>query len=94
MTNTEIRKIEEKYGLAYFRMGLTHLFDVGYRNITAENVAESKKTIMAEAEADSGSGISIMTPAFQCHLLDIALELTQFGLWDLLAYVKTDVVFG
>jgi len=29
----EIRAIENKYGLALFRMGLTHLVDVGIRHL-------------------------------------------------------------
>lgn len=103
MTNAEIRKlyrgleiqkIENKYGLARFRMALVHLFDVGYKHITDESVEKAKQQIMQEAEPDTSGGISIMTPAFQCQLLDITLELTRFSLSELLAYVKTDYNIG
>lgn len=90
----EIKKIEDRYGTIYFRMALSHLLDVGFQHITAENVAETKAKIMADAASRTGPGIPVMTPEFQCQLLDIALELTQYGLWNLLAYVKTDVVVG
>ena len=36
-----IKNIENKYGLMLFRMGLSHLVDVGHRNLTDENVEDS-----------------------------------------------------
>lgn len=90
----DIRIIENKHGTVYFRMALYHLFDVGHRNITDESVAETKDEIMAEQAYHDGNGIPIMTPEFQCHLLDIALELSRFSMSSLLAYVKTDLAVG
>lgn len=37
----EINNLENKYGLVLFRMGLTHLVDVGIRNLSNDNVEES-----------------------------------------------------
>lgn len=90
----EIQKIEDKYGLLCFRMGLSHLFDCGHQNITEECVEKTKIQIMKEAEADTSGNISLFSPETQCHLMDIVLELAQFSLWDLLAYVKTNVEIG
>lgn len=90
----EIKRLEDRHGTVYFRMGLTHLFDCGFRNMTEENASQSKTAIMEAAAASTDTGISIMTPEFQCYLIDIALELTQFSIWDLLAYVKTHIGIG
>ena len=90
----EIKKIENRHGTAYFRMALSHLFDVGHKHITTENIEKTKADIMAKATRKTGGGTPIMTPEFQCYLLDISLELAQFSIWDLLAYVKKNVHIG
>lgn len=88
----EIRNIENKYGLVLFRMGLSHLVDVGHRNLTDENVEESVQQIMAQGEEDKANGkIPVMTPEFQCEILRCAAELAQFSIWTLFAYIKKHV---
>lgn len=85
----EIRNIENKYGLVLFRMGLSHLVDVGHRNLTDENVRESVEQIMAQVEEDAANGkISVMTPEFQCEIIRCAAELARFSIWTLFAYIK------
>ena len=89
----KIRDIENKYGLVLFRMGLTHLVDVGIRHLTDENVEESIAQIIAEGEADEADGVvTVMTPAFQCEILRCASELSKFSIWELFAYIKKHVV--
>lgn len=85
----EIRNIENKYGLVLFRMGLSHLVDVGHRNLTDENVRESVEQIMAQVEEDAANGkLSVMTPEFQCEIVRCAAELARFSIWTLFAYIK------
>lgn len=85
----EIRNIENKYGLVLFRMGLSHLVDVGHRNLTDENVRESVEQIMAQVEEDAANGkLSVMTPEFQCEIIRCAAELARFSIWTLFAYIK------
>lgn len=84
----EIRNIENKYGLVLFWMGLSHLVDVGHRNLTDENVAESVRQIMAQGEEDAANGIPVMSPEFQCEIVRCAAELTRFSIWTLFAYIK------
>ena len=88
-----IRKIEDKYGLVCFRMGLTHLVAVGYDNLTDDDViAENIKLIMARGEEEKASGkIAVMTPEFQCDILRCAAELATFSIWTLFAYIKKHV---
>ena len=84
-----IKNVENKYGLILFRMGLTHLVDVGYRNLTDENVEETIKQIKVQGEADKAEGkISVMTPEFQCEIVRCAAELAKVSIWTLFAYIK------
>lgn len=86
----KIDGVRNNYGDTVFRMALAHLFDAGCMHITAKAVENAKASIMAEEE----KGIPIMTKEFRCALLDIALELAQFTIWDLLYYVKHEVYIG
>ena len=88
----EIRKIEDKYGLVLFRMGLTHLVDVGHRNFADDIVAENIKVIMAQGVEDKAAGkITVLTPEYQCEILYCAAALAQFTIWTLFAYIKKHV---
>ena len=89
----QIRAVEDKYGLILFRMGLTHLIDVGARHLTEENVAETVKQIETEGKEDEVKGIKrIMTVEFQCDIVRCAAELAAFSIWDLIRYIKKYVV--
>ena len=91
----DIRALENKYGLILFRMGLSHLVDVGHRNLGAEEVEEGIKQIMDKGEEDNASGKTpIMTPEFQCEVLRCAAELSGFSVWELFAYIKKHVAIG
>ena len=91
----EISAIENKYGLALFRMGLTHLADVGVRHLTDENVEENIKRIMAKGEEDKANGvITVMTAEFQCEILRCAACLAKFSIWELFSYIKDHVAIS
>jgi hypothetical protein len=91
----EIREIENRYGLAPFRMGLSHLVDVGHRNLRESDIEKSIQLIMKQGENDAARGrISVMTPEFQCEILRCAAELARFGIWTLFAYIKKHVAVG
>ena len=90
-----IKDIENKYGLIQFRMGLTHLLDVGHRNFGDDEVAECVKQIMAQGEVDKASGkMPIMTPEFQCEIVRCAAELAKFSPWTLFAYIKKHLIIN
>lgn len=90
-----IRNIENKYGLVQFRMGLTHMVDVGHRNLGKDEVEDGVKQIIAQGEEDAANGkMPIMTPEFLCDVLRCAAELTRFSPWMLFAYIKEHVVVG
>jgi Zn finger protein HypA/HybF involved in hydrogenase expression len=90
-----IQNIENKYGLVLFRMGLSHVMDVGWSNIDDEAVEECIKQIMAQGEKDKADGkVTFMTPEFQCNILRCAAELARLSPWTLFAYIKKHVVIG
>ena len=91
----KIRVVEDQYGLVLFRMGLTHLMDVGVRNLDEEAVEECIHQIMDKGEDDKAQGkISVMTPEFQCSIVRCAADLALFSIWDLFAYIKKYVAIG
>jgi hypothetical protein len=91
----EIRNIENKYGLVLFRMGLSHLCDVGHRHLGDDEVESGVKQIMAQGKEDEANGkIPIMMPEFLCEVIRCAAELTNFTVWTLFAYIKEHVVVG
>jgi len=53
----DISAIENKYGLVLFRMGLTHLVDVGVRHLTDEYIEASVNQIIADGETNKANGI-------------------------------------
>lgn len=85
----EIEALENKYGTVLFRMALTHLADVGVRNLTEENVEESFKQIMADEESNKANGVvTMITLEFQYEIVRCAAELAKFSIWDLFLYIK------
>ena len=90
-----IQNIENKYGLVLFRMGLTHLVDIGHRNLGDAEVEAGITQIMAQGAEDKADGkIPIMTPEFQCNILRCSAELARFSIWTLFTYIKEHIVVG
>ena len=89
----EIQTLENKYGIIIFRTSLTHLFDMGYSNFDEDSIEEGYKLILAEEEEDKANGTkSFITPDFKREILRCAVELRQFSIWTLFAYIKKYVV--
>jgi len=89
----KIRNIEDKYGLPLFRMGLSHLADVGHSRFDDDAVEEWIRNILAQGEKDRVSGATkIMSPEFKCEIVRCAAELAKFNIWTLFAYIKKHVV--
>ena len=87
-----IRELENEYGLALFRMALTHLVDVGVRHLTDENVEESlNQIIVKDEEIKANGGFPIMTVEFQSDIVHCAAELAKFSILDLFLYIKNHV---
>jgi len=86
----EITAVQDKYGLAVFNMGLTHLMDVGVRHMTDENIEAGINRILAEAN-NPNSGTPFITPKLQCGIIRCAAELAKFSIWELFAFIKKHI---
>lgn len=86
-TKMKLDAIRNKHHEAIFRMGLYHLFDVGVRHMTPELCEEAKCEIGNKANG-------MLSPAVQREIIDIAYELSQFCMSDLLMYVQGYISFA
>lgn len=76
------------------RMAITHLFDVGWKNITPGSVEATIEYIRKEERKDKAMGrIAVMTADFQVDLMQTCLELKQFSPVTLLVYVSNYLRF-
>lgn len=83
-----IEAIRNKVGEMMFRMAISHLMDVGIRNLTEEMVEDTCKKIMQEDDSKA-----FMTNEFKCDLIRTAYELAQISHTDLLVYIQREVVY-
>ena len=86
MKITTIRNICKKYNEGVFRMALTHMVEVGADRLRNINVEEAVKEILA-----SDNSKAFITPQMQASILRCACELALQDLWDILAFVQTDI---
>ena len=74
-----------------FRMAISHLMDVGIRNLTDENVEYTCQEIMKEDDSHS-----FMTNEFSCGIVRTAAKIAKIDHTYVLAYIgktiKYDVV--
>ena len=90
---TEIQAIEKKYGYIPFRLGFTHLVDVGINNLNDISVEEGIKQILAQGKSDKANGIrSFITPDLKCAVLRCSGELAKYSVMTLFAYIREHVV--
>lgn len=85
MRSNEIRDICKRYGESVFRMALSHMVAVGTDRLQNINVDETVKEIHATG------GNPLITPDMQAAILRCAYELAQKDLWDILAFIQTDI---
>ena len=84
----EIEAIRNKAGEMMFRMAVSHLMDVGIRNLTEETVEDTCKEIMQEDDSKA-----FITNEFKCDLVRTAYELALVSHIDLLVYIQREVVY-
>lgn len=71
-----------------FQMAISHLMDVGIRNLTPESIETTCAAIMQEDDRNH-----IMSSKFQCALIRMAGELAQIDHIHLLTYISRNVVY-
>lgn len=85
MKNFEaLEMIANRIGTPYFVMAVSHVLDVGYRHLTAENVEETKASINEQDDSNM-----FMSNSFSCFIVDTAFEIRQAALpLELAAFVS------
>lgn len=83
-----INSIRREYGEMIFRMAISHLMDVGMRNLTPELVNEAKDEIMKQDD-----GKMFVTNELLCNVVECAGELAKIDAIDLLVYIGRNVEY-
>lgn len=80
----EIRRKDEML----FRMAISHLIDVGVRNLTPTNIEETCAAIMTEDDSHA-----FMTNTYKCDLIKTAGQLAEFDHIYLLTYITRELYY-
>lgn len=91
MTYAETRKILNELRTKnemIFRMAISHLMDVGIRNLNEENIEYTCKEIMKQDDSHS-----MMTNEFQCEIVKTAGEIAKVDHIHLLTYVSREIYY-
>lgn len=81
-------EIRNRVGEPMFRMGISHLMDVGIRHLDKDLVEETCEKIMQEDDSKA-----FMSNEFKCELIRTAYELAQISHVDLLAYISREMFY-
>ena len=84
------RKLDEirSYDEVMFRMAISHLMDVGIRNLDEKNIERTCKAIQKEDDSRL-----FMTNNFKCDLVRMAGELAKIEHIHLLVYIQREVTY-
>ena len=83
-----INNIRRDYGEMIFRMAISHLMDVGMRNLTPELVNEAKDEIMKKDDSKM-----FVTNELLCDVVECAGELAKIDEIYLLVYISRNVEY-
>ena len=83
-----INSIRRNYGEITFRMAISHLMDVGMRNLTPELVNEAKNEIMKKDDSKM-----FVTNELLCDVVECAGELAKIDEIYLLVYISRNVEY-
>ena len=83
-----INNIRRDYGEMIFRMAISHLMDVGMRNLTPELVNEAKDEIMKQDDRKM-----FVTNELLCDVVECAGELAKIDATYVLVYIGRNVEY-
>lgn len=83
-----INKLRRDYGEITFRMAISHLVDVGMRNLTPELINEAKDQIMKKDDSRM-----FVTNDLLCEVVECAGELAKIDATYLLVYIGRNVEY-
>lgn len=83
-----INKLRMDYGEVTFRMAISHLMDVGMRNLTPKLVNEAKDEIVKQDDSKM-----FVTNELLCDVVECAGELAKIDATYLLVYIGRNVEY-
>ena len=83
-----INKLRRDYGEMTFRMAISHLMDVGMRNLAPELVNKAKDEIMKQDDSKMFVKNEVL-----CDVVECAGELAKINAIDLLVYIGRNVKY-
>ena len=83
-----INSIRRNYGEIIFRMAISHLMDVGMKNLTPELVNEAKDEIMKKDDSRM-----LVTNELLCDVVECAGELAKIDATYLFVYIGRNVEY-
>ena len=83
-----INSIRRNYGEITFRMAISHLMDVGMKNLTPELVNEAKDEIAKKDDSKA-----FVTNELLCDVVECAGELAKIDATYLLVYIGRNVEY-
>lgn len=83
-----INGIRREYGEMIFRMAISHLMDVGMRNLTPELVNEAKDEIIKQDDSKMFVKNEVL-----CDVVECAGKLAKINAIDLLVYIGRNVEY-
>ena len=83
-----INNLRRDYGEMIFRMAISHLMDVGMKNLTPELVNEAKDEIMKQDDRKM-----FVTNELLCDVVECAGELAKIDETYLLVYIGRNVEY-
>ena len=83
-----INNLRREYGEMIFRMAISHLMDIGMRNLTPELVNEAKDEIMKQDDSKM-----FVTNEALCDVVECAGELAKINTTYLLVYIGRNVEY-
>lgn len=83
-----INNLRRDYGEMIFRMSISHLMDVGMRNLTPELVNEAKDEVMKKDDSKM-----FITNELLCDVVECAGELAKIDATYLLVYIGKNVAY-
>ena len=89
----EIRKLDAlmQKDEILFRVGIGHLFSVGYNNLSDEAVLRTIEVIEKDALEMDEESIPVITPEYQIAILKMAAKIREVPVWELLKFISRKV---
>lgn len=82
------KAIFDKYGESVFRMGISHLMDVGAQHLDNETVEKACDFLTKITPQNS-----MMAGVFASNIIKCAAELSKCNIAEVLAFTQTHVIF-